>query len=418
MAVVGDYPVVVSGTYLEKDFEESYTVSVKDAVTYVPKSLDYDYRNLNNNKSYEGGNGWYMPNGGNVKSLVIPVWFTNSGSMISNKNDIRNKIDIAFNGEQLENGWNSVKTYYYELSNHTLNYNATISDWYEPGNTFSYYEQNGNNHKQLVCDAVDWYFANNPTDSKASYDSDNNGVYDSICILYGSNESDTGMIHFESYYNKTDANNPGLKYHMWASVFETTDDLSHCDGDSHVFIHETGHMLGLCDYYDYGGDTQYEKLLGKAMTIMEGVTSALSYMHLSILQVEREILSEKFEQEGFAEYDLYRYHYIVFSHSIALLQDLLFKLTSLIFGLNVPPIMIGWKKLKRELTKHNLVTQKSIFEDFYKKFSNHIDKRNTFSHEGLLTYNTLDSFYMTIVWSHVSSLPNMEENKYPQYLHA
>ena len=256
MAVVGDYPVVVSGTYLEKDFEESYTVSVKDAVTYVPKSLDYDYRDLNNNKSYEGGNGWYMPNSGNVKSLVIPVWFTNSGSMISNKNDIRNKIDIAFNGEQLENGWNSVKTYYYELSNHTLNYNATISDWYEPGNAFSYYEQDGNNHKQLVCDAVDWYFANNPTDSKASYDSDNNGVYDSICILYGSNESDTGMIHFESYYNKTDANNPGLKYHMWASVFETTDDLSHCDGDSHVYIHETGHMLGLCDYYDYGGDTR------------------------------------------------------------------------------------------------------------------------------------------------------------------
>lgn len=104
MAVVGDYPVVVSGTFLEKDFEESYTVSVKDAVTYVPKSLDYDYRDLNNNKSYEGGNGWYMPNSGNVKSLVIPVWFTNSGSMISNKNDIRNKIDIAFNGEQLENG--------------------------------------------------------------------------------------------------------------------------------------------------------------------------------------------------------------------------------------------------------------------------------------------------------------------------
>lgn len=182
--------------------------------------------------------------------------------------------------------------------------------------------------------------------------------------------------------------------------WDTTTRLNHslrawCDNDS--------------DFY------QYEKLLGKAMTIMEGVTSALSYMHLSILQVEREILSEKFEQEGFAEYDLYRYHYIVFSHSIALLQDLLFKLTSLIFGLNVPPIMIGWKKLKRELTKHNLVTQKSIFEDFYKKFSNHIDKRNTFSHEGLLTYNTLDSFYMTIVWSHVSSLPNMEENKYPQY---
>lgn len=81
------------------------------------------------------------------------------------------------------------------------------------------------------------------------------------------------------------------------------------------------------------------------MNILAGVSSSLSYMRISILQVEREKLSKRFEQEGFKEYDLYRYHYIVFSHSIELLQDLLFKLTSLVFGLNVPERMIGWKDL-------------------------------------------------------------------------
>lgn len=169
-----------------------------------------------------------------------------------------------------------------------------------------------------------------------------------------------------------------------------------------------------CDYED-SNFSQYETLLGKTMNIMAGVSSSLSYMRLSILQVERENLSEKVEQEGFKEYDLYRYHYIVFSHSIALLQDLLFKLTSLVFGLNVPQRMIGWDKLDRELKKNNLTTQKTIFENFYNKFSSHIDKRNTFSHEGLLTYRTLDSYYMTIVWSQVSNLSTMEDNKYPQY---
>ena len=256
MSTVGDYPVNVYGTYLEKDFEVSYTISVKDAVTYDAKSLDYDYRDLHNNRSNPEANGWYMPNSGNVKSLVIPVWFTNSGSMISDRNDLRTKIDTAFNGAQLENGWNSVKTYYYELSNHTLNYNATISEWYEAGNTYSYFQESAIKYKQLICDAVDWYFANNPSETRKSYDSDNNGVFDSICILYGSNESSQGMIHFENYYNKTDSDHPGLKYHMWASVFEATQDLSHCEGDSHVYIHETGHMLGLVDYYDYGGDTR------------------------------------------------------------------------------------------------------------------------------------------------------------------
>lgn len=169
-----------------------------------------------------------------------------------------------------------------------------------------------------------------------------------------------------------------------------------------------------CDYKD-SEFYQYEILLGKTMNILAGVSSSLSYMRISILQVEREKLSKRFEQEGFKEYDLYRYHYIVFSHSIALLQDLLFKLTSLVFGLNVPERMIGWKDLEKELKKNNLAVQKLIFEEFYKTFSNHINKRNTFSHEGLLTYNTLENFYMTIVWSHASGLSKLEENKYPQY---
>ena len=99
-----------------------------------------------------------------------------------------------------------------------------------------------------------------------------------------------------------------------------------------------------CDYKD-SEFYQYEILLGKTMNILAGVSSSLSYMRISILQVEREKLSKRFEQGGFKEYDLYRYHYIVFSHSIALLQDLLFKLTSLVFGLNVPERMIGWKDL-------------------------------------------------------------------------
>ena len=256
MHVEGDYTVTVSGEYLEKPFETSYDVSVIDAVSYSPKSLDYNYMDLLNNTPWTEDNGRYMPNSGSIKSLVIPVWFANSSSMISDRDMVREKLNIAFNGAHQENGWNSVKTYYYELSNHTLNYNATIANWYEVGQPFSYYDDNSTNKKQLVLNAVDWYFTNNPSDSRSSYDSDHNGVYDSICILYGSNESDTGMVRFENYSNATDSDHPGVKYHMWATVFEALDDTNHSDADSHVFIHETGHMLGLMDYYDYGGDTR------------------------------------------------------------------------------------------------------------------------------------------------------------------
>ena len=175
------------------------------------------------------------------------------------------------------------------------------------------------------------------------------------------------------------------------------------------------HSLRAYCNYDDSEFFPYETLLGKTMNIMSGIISSLSYMHLSIYQISHQDLNEELEIEGYTEYDLYRYHYIVFSHSVALLQDLMFKLTAEIFCLNVPQRMIGWKKLEKELKKYNLINIKQILEDFYKCFSKHIDKRNGFSHEGLLTYNALDNYYMTYIWTNSHTIDEKKENLYPQY---
>ena len=175
------------------------------------------------------------------------------------------------------------------------------------------------------------------------------------------------------------------------------------------------HSLRAYCNYDDSEFLPYETLLGKTMNIMSGIISSLSYMHLSIYQISHQDLNEELEIEGYTEYDLYRYHYIVFSHSVALLQDLMFKLTAEIFCLNVPQRMIGWKKLEKELKKYNLINIKQILEDFYKCFSKHIDKRNGFSHEGMLTYNALDNYYMTYIWTNSHTIDEKKENLYPQY---
>lgn len=175
------------------------------------------------------------------------------------------------------------------------------------------------------------------------------------------------------------------------------------------------HSLRAYCNYDDSDFLPYETLLGKTMNIMSGIISSLSYMHLSIYQISHQDLNEELEIEGYTEYDLYRYHYIVFSHSVALLQDLMFKLTAEIFCLNVPQRMIGWKKLEKELKEYNLINIKQILEDFYKCSSKHIDKRNGFSHEGLLTYNALDNYYMTYIWTNSHTIDEKKENLYPQY---
>ena len=157
-------------------------------------------------------------------------------------------------------------------------------------------------------------------------------------------------------------------------------------------------LTAWCDHAD-SGFLPHETLLGKTKNIMMGITSSLSYMRLSIVQVSHSHLLEEVIAKEFQEYDIYRYHYIVFSHSISLLQDLLFKLTSTIWGLNIKRRIIGWKELKNELKKNNLTNIEFILENFYKKFSKHIEKRNRFSHEGLLAYNSLDNFYLTHIYT-------------------
>lgn len=171
-------------------------------------------------------------------------------------------------------------------------------------------------------------------------------------------------------------------------------------------------LTAWCDYDD-SGFLPHETLLGKTMNIMMGITSSLSYMRLSITQVSHSHLLDEFITNEFQDYDIYRYHYIVFSHSIALLQDLLFKLTSTIWGLNVTQRMIGWNKLEKELKKNDLTHILLILENFYNKFSKHIKKRNKFSHEGLLSYNSLDNFHLTYIFT---NLLVINESKNQQYI--
>ena len=166
-------------------------------------------------------------------------------------------------------------------------------------------------------------------------------------------------------------------------------------------------LTAWCDHAD-SSFLPHETLLGKTKNIMMGITSSLSYMRLSIVQVSHSHLLEEVIAKEFHEYDIYRYHYIVFSHSISLLQDLLFKLTSTIWGLNIKRRIIGWKELKNELKKNNLTNIEFILENFYKKFSKHIEKRNRFSHEGLLAYNSLDNFYLTHIYTSLST-PNEQQ---------
>ena len=233
------------------------------------------------------------PSVGEANLLVIPVWFTNSGSYIttSSRENVREDIRKAYFGTNNETGWRSVKTYYEEESHGTLTMNGTVSSWYECGKKYSEYGTDNNSvdkTRALVKSATNWYFTQNASESRQTYDKDGDGYLDGVMLIYAAPDQQAANSSYDNLWaycywiqetSQKNVSNPGVNAFFWASydfmygqnkVMSRTGvsgphngDTNHCSVDAHTFIHEMGHMYGLDDYYDYS--QQYNPAGGFSM---------------------------------------------------------------------------------------------------------------------------------------------------------
>lgn len=247
-----------------------------EVVSLTKTKLKYTYQDLSNNHRYAVDS---TPLSGNPKLLIVPIWFTNSNKYISSsyKERVRDDIRKSYLGTDEETGWKSVSSFYYEESKGKLNLDGVVTDWYECGlsSTKFYSEQNGGvRTMNLVSEVVDWYKSayNDPT--MESFDADENGYIDGVILIYGapdygslSTSSDSSNMWAYCYWlqrPRGTPTNPVPNSFFWASydfMYGPTNkvgdyaagDTSHCALDTHTYIHEMGHVLGLDDYYDYSG---------------------------------------------------------------------------------------------------------------------------------------------------------------------
>lgn len=271
---------IITVTSEDGGFTRTCEVNVEEKEKLIKSTLLYKQKDLYNNYSF---NVDCCPSIGEVNILVIPVWFTDSLSFIASqkKEVVRRDIEKAYGGTNEQTGWRSVKTYYEELSQGKLTMNMVVSDWYECGMKsmdFAGQDSGLSKTESLVNSAASWYQKTKGLDSLSEFDSDNNGFLDGVVLIYACpdygawEKYSTGYTNLWAYTfwlsdNSANVKNPNPNAFMWASydfmygpeMAESRTAKSSCGGgdtsncilDTHTYIHEMGHVLGLNDYYDY-----------------------------------------------------------------------------------------------------------------------------------------------------------------------
>ena len=97
------------------------------------------------------------------------------------------------------------------------------------------------------------------------YDKDGDGFVDNCVFVYSNTYSRTSTSTFWAWCSasmtETNVNKPTINNYMWVSYEFSNDkyddNYNSNKPETHTFIHETGHMLGLDDYYCYDDENSW-----------------------------------------------------------------------------------------------------------------------------------------------------------------
>ncbi len=240
-----DFSNSLSALLSDMENKPTYTTTKYQPITNSDGSevLMFKPTNLSKYEDFYPVNG-IMPSTGDVKVLVIPVDF------IDYSFDSQSIIDL--NKAFFNNGSNySLSSFYKESSYNNLNITGEVLECYHsPKKTTNITDQS--DVERLVLDALDNY---DDIINYKNYDANNDGYIDAIYLIYPK-KYDTSSDVWWAYQDYTLSNLKfdGIKSNgfVWASSHFMYDQSLFANSiNAYTFIHETGHLMGADDYYDY-----------------------------------------------------------------------------------------------------------------------------------------------------------------------
>lgn len=255
---------------------------------YSPDEVNLDF-NLNQFSERDASNFRQTPSLGEVPLLVVPVVLNGFEKEATEEN--RQKIEHAFFSESGDSiPTNSLASYYDYSSFHKLKFTGEVTPYFNPSKEgyLGYsdpYSFTLDTPESIASDALKWA-KEKLNISLDDYDGDDDGYVDSVWLIYLENTDTPLTSYVNAFWPFTSASlnapgtkeNPSLNVYGWAGSSHLWGNLADKKllekqgADPHVLCHETGHMLGLRDYYSYSSSTSADQSyspLGK-LDMMDG----------------------------------------------------------------------------------------------------------------------------------------------------
>lgn len=276
-----------SGTATIKIFKDEAATSKERYISPKNVKVSMTYNDLS---GWLSNNENVCPSVGDVNLLVIPVHLPGSSF---NTPEVKEDIEKVFFGkDDSDNGYMSLSEYYYESSFGKLNFQGFVTDWFDVTKYTNIKSLDditmgttGTIITEILREATEWAFDTYDSLNRIDYDQNNDGSIDGIWLVYDhynyfnqfliepdSSEGDLNQAFWnytswDWYGDSPNLDVPTTSGFSWASFDQIysayaeynehdVPDFTNLDSiplDSHTFIHETGHLLGLDDLYTSDG---------------------------------------------------------------------------------------------------------------------------------------------------------------------